>query len=570
MKKLRPYQEDAVNTILKNLKESTDPVLVDASVGSGKSLMCARVLLRMERADYRALCLTLNSTLIQQNAQTYESEGGTCGIYAASINKKETEQLIIFGSPQSVCNSIRDNKDIAHCRFNLLIIDECHQINYSDPNTLFMRIIRHYRLLAQTHGYNYRIVGLSGTCYRGKGISIIGKDQLFKNLACSISTSWLISQGYLTKPVFGLTEAQGYDFSNIRVNSMGKFSGTELQTLIDSNERLTSKIMLELQEVMKTRVGAFIFAATRKHCEECSRSLPDGEWAIITGTTPHEDRARIIQKAKEGVIRYLINVNCLVTGIDISSFDVCCWCRPTESLLLYTQGIGRVLRLHDGKVSALVLDYAGNLDRHGDIDDPIINQAIQPKEENEKEYIIPCLTCGTNNCPTARRCIGVHNNKRCDHYFEWKECPKCRSTNDIVSRHCRECGYELIDPNAKLQIKPCNSQKEIFTVLEAKFWVMDNGSPTFYANYLLTNGLRIYESFSTKNELCRNIFYAKFVKTCVKNASQYYPHLGNINHLRNMIASNEISVPNKVECILKNSRYHIHKRIFEYEKVSNA
>ena len=563
-KKLREYQEETVKTLKERLKSVTHPMLVTASVGSGKSLMIAEILLWLEQAGYRALCLTLNSTLIQQNAETYKGQGGHCGIYAASIKSKEIEPLIIFGSPQSVCNGIRNQEEISKCRFNAIIIDEAHNFDHLDSDTMYQRIVHHFGLLAQAEQYNYRVIGLTGTPFRGKGNSIIGDDQFFREEVCNISAIWLIQQGYLTKPVFGLPQAQCYDFSNIRVNSMGKFSGTELQSVIDSNERLTGQIMLELKKTMVNRKGAFIFASTIKHCYECAKSLPDGEWAIIIGETPHEERKTIIERARTGSIRYLISVSCLNVGVDVPSYDVCAWLRPTESLVLYTQGIGRVLRLNPGKENALILDYAGNLDRHGDIDDPIINEALQPKEENEKDYVIPCLKCTTNNTVHARRCIGIIDRNRCDHYFTWRECPGCSGRNDITARICLHCNGELIDPNAKLSIKSAKIEKELFIISQAKYWIIENECPSVNAMYQCENGLRIYESFTIRDERSKNLFYGMFVKNMLDKPSQYYPVLTSILHLRKMLES--INTPYQLECVFKDNRYQIKKRMF-YENI---
>lgn len=568
-KQLRPYQQSAVTTLKERLKSVTHPLLVTASVGAGKSLIIASVLQWIqESSNYKVLCLTLNSTLIQQNAQTYIDQGGTCGIYCSGLNAKDTKHQIIFGSPQSVISDIRDNGDISKTRFNLIVVDECHNISPHDQNTMFQRIINYYGMIAQTYGYNYRIIGLTGTPYRGKGQSIVGPDQFFKEEICNIGTSWLIKQEYLTKPVFGLTEAQGYDFSNIRVNSTGKFSSIELQAVIDSNARLTGQIIGELQEVMKNHKGAFIFASTKKHCDECLKSLPEGEAKIITGETPHEERKQILESAKIGRLKYLISVNCLNVGVDIPLFDVCAWLRPTESIVLYTQGIGRVLRLHPGK-SAIILDYAGNLERHGDIDDPIINEALQPKEPEDPDYCIPCLTCAekgitTLNKVTGRRCIGIHEGVRCDHYFEWKDCHECGKPADITSRYCPHCNAELIDPNAKLFLKPAKPKREVFQVLNAKYWLLDNnGGISFNAMYQVSNGLRIYENFVIRDIRTKNIFYAMFVKPCVPNPSQYYPVLQSITHLRKMLDC--ILTPSIIECTF-NQRYRIQKRVFNHEE----
>ena len=347
---------------------------------------------------------------------------------------------------------------------------------------------------------------------------------------------------------------------------MGKFSGRELAAIVDSNSRLTGSIMLELKEVMKNHTGAFIFASTRKHCDECAKSLPDGEWAIITGETTHERRRHILENARKNEIKYLISVNCLNVGVDVPSYDVAAWLRPTESLVLYTQGIGRVLRLYPGKKSAVVLDYAGNLNRHGDIDDPIINEALQPKEENEKDYVIPCLTCGVNNAVSARRCIGVHDNKRCDNYFEWKDCPGCQLPNDRTSRICRGCGQELIDPNAKLSLKPAVEPKVVFDVLQARYWLTDQyGYPVWNSMYQTKQGINIYETFGIKDDRMKNIFYGIFVSKQVKNASKYYPLLQSMLHLRNMLDSGDVRTPYAIECKFTNNRYQITRRHFHEE-----
>jgi DNA repair protein RadD len=562
IKKLRPYQQKVVNDILLALKSSSDPILIDASVGSGKSLILSSVLLVLERAGFKALCLTLNSTLIQQNAHTYQLQGGNPGVYCAGLNAKDFEHLVIFASPHSVCKDISNQGNISRQPFRLIIVDECHQINFHNPSSMYMRIINHYSMLAQQEGYNFRIIGLSGTCYRDKAQSIVGPEMLFKSKLCSISTSWLINQGYLVRPEFGLCREDAYDFSQLKVNNMGKFNQKELQAVIDKKERLTGEIMRELQTIKCN--GVFIFASTRKHCEECAQSLPDGQWAIITGETKHEDRKRFLESAKIGDIRYLISVGCLNVGVDIPLFDVCAWLRPTESLVLYTQGIGRVLRLHEGKHKAIVLDYASNLQRHGDIDDPIINEALKPTAENEKDYIIPCYTCGTDNTIHARRCIGVVADKRCDHYFQFKDCDACGIANDTTSRACRGCGYELIDPNAKLT-KLKVEQFEI-TVKKAEYWVTKSTEfPVVNVEYETNYGY-VFECHHVKTEKSKNIFYANFVRKHIPNPSDYYMRLLDYSAVNEMIKTSKIITPYGLIC-KKNEygRYEIVKKLFNVE-----
>ncbi len=546
-KTLRPYQQEALQKTLDRIKEIPHPLLVNASVGAGKSLIISELLLSMESKGWKCLCLTLNSTLIEQNAETYRLQGGHPGIYCSSLNLKDDTKPVTFASPNSI---VRNYPDV---NYNMIVIDEAHNINPDDDSSMYMRILNHYGHRAQQDRYEFRIVGLTGTPFRGKGVSILGS--YFKEEVCNIPASWLIKEGYLAKPSFSIT-SDNYDFSNIRVNNLGKFSNTELQSVIDKNERLTGKIMRELTTIKHN--GIFIFAATRKHCIECAKSLPDGEWAIITGETPHNERKKILHESREGNIKYLISVNCLNVGVDVPNFDACAWLRPTESLVLYTQGIGRALRLFPGKLYALVLDYAGNLTRHGDVDDPIINEALQPREENEKDYCIPCYTCGTHNTVNTRRCIGIVASKRCDHYFEFKKCERCGLQNDITSRICRGCGSELIDPNKKLSFKNRTSVTNVKSTTCYARLTSSNNYPLIMANYITDSG-DYSETFVIKDERTRNIAYAKFVRNHIKNPSRYYMNLFDINKIRIMLQEENLIYPVK---LVINEEGNVVKKVF--------
>lgn len=572
IKTLRPYQQDALNNLKKRLKATTHPLLLNISVGGGKSLIIAELLLWLEQAGFRALCLTLNSTLIKQNADAYNLQNGHGGIHCAGLKSKAYKELVIFGSPHSVCQGIRKKDHISRQPFNLIVVDEAHNISPHDNASMYMRIVNHYGMMAQESQYSFRIVGLTGTPYRGKNVYIVGEDQLFKEEVATITAPWLIEQGYLTKPQFGLT-TKSIDFSGCKDDWFGNFKQKDLEIAIHKDERLTGEIMRELQTIPSN--GIFIFASTRKHCEECARSLPEGQWAIITGDTPHDERQRILERARQGTTRYLINVNVLTVGVDVPSFDVCAWLRPTESLILYTQGIGRVLRLHPGKESALVLDYAGNIERHGDIDDPIINQALQPKASDDPEYCIPCYTCNTNNTIHARRCIGIVDDRRCDHYFQFKECPHCQIQNDTTSRYCRGCEGELIDPNEKLIYESSENPLVSFRIKKCyhQHGQSSQGYPTWKTTYITHEKINIEEYYILKSMKHYNIFYGQFLKqNVIKGAEAYWRKedmTGNpecyffMNTLKRINSYRYRFIdPETIQCQLKNNKYFIKKKIF--------
>lgn len=583
MKKvLRPYQKECMDELKAKLKETTDPVLVVASVGAGKSLIIAELLLLIEKANYRALCLTLNSDLIRQNVKAYQGQGGHASIYCAALDKKEYDQPVVFASPHSIHAGLKVDPVLKELRFNIIIIDEAHNVNINDKKSMYIRLINHYGMLAQTYQYSFRIVGLTGTPFRGKGIDIVGEEGFFKHKVGNITTAWLIEHGYLVEPYFGIPASEAYDFSNVRLLQTGKFDGKQLQDTLDKQQRLTGKIMQEVVKIVSKRNGAFIFASTVKHCEEVAASLPIEQTAIITGDTPPEVRNSLLNLARGGIIKYLVNVNVLTVGVDVPNFDTVVMVRLTESLVLYTQALGRGLRLHDDKNDCLVLDYAGNLDRHGNVDNPIINKALRDLAKDDPEYCIPCFDCGTMNTMHARRCIGlVHKRSkqtlkddtdvkevskdydRCEHFFEFKQCHKCEAMNDKVSRYCRACKVELIDPNAKLSDNASSMEKTHFKVLKATYNVGLSSSGesimfrVFYTVMLAeelhaeTFGThRVVETYSLVSAQSKNLFYHKFLKVHHDDYTKFWIPMNSdqITPFASAINASEFRTPSDLEC----------------------
>ena len=558
IKTLRPYQKKALDECMDALKVNDEPVLLMASVGSGKSLMLSELLLIMQKAGRRALCIVNNAELVRNNAQTFKDQGGLPSIYCAALKSQNCANNVVFGTPQSILNGINKNKAIASIKFNIIVVDEAHAINYKEHTTVFMRILRHYKQEYQ----QMRVLGATGTNFRYKGEPIVGEGCLFKKQTGNITTAWLIEQGYLVKPEFSVNSALSIDFSKVKLNQMGKFDSKQLETVIEKSFRLTSEIILNLRSIMEqqNRFGCFIFCSTLKHCEEAALMLPEHEVAIITGSTPQKKRIEVLDKARKGEIKYLINVQVLTVGIDVPGYDTLLFLRPTESLVLAVQMIGRALRLSPGKESALILDCAGNLERHSDWDDPLMLEAIKQTRDFEQELIFPCPTCETMNTMHARRCVGLVNEARCDWFFEWKECHECGKQADITSRYCPHCKAELIDPNSKLT----SFAKEIIEVdvVQAKYWVQESGKYTqLRASYQVNNQKFVYESYTpTASDKAKNIFYGQFVKYHLEDSSYWYQHLKNPIYLRAML--HHIKTPVRLKLNVKADGVTIQKKIF--------
>tara|TARA_R110000868_G_C10972576_1_gene770498 strand:- start:28268 stop:30010 length:1743 start_codon:yes stop_codon:yes gene_type:complete len=554
MKQLRPYQHDAVQDCWKALKLNDEPVLLMASVGAGKSLMLASILLTMQQAGKRALCLVNNAELVRNNCATFNEQGGNASIYCAALGAKDASAPVVFGTPQSVLNGINKNETIGNIKFNIIVVDEAHAINYLDHRSCFMRILRHYK---QEYP-DMRLLGATGTNFRFKGTAIVGGDCLFRRQVGNITTEQLILDDYLISPHFEVDQNLVIDFSKVKIKQNGQFDQKQLEAVIEKSARLTELICHQVVHIMETqaRRGVFFFATTKKHAYEILSHLPMAESAIILGDTPQHERTRILEDARNGRIKYLVNIAIISVGVDIPSFDTIAYLRPTESLVLLVQTMGRVLRLSPAtnKVDALVLDFAGNIERHRDWDNPVLLEALKQTVDKNKPLVISCPACLTMNTEHARRCVGQvpketeepDKEERCKYYFEFKECDnitdgkECGAQNDIAARLCHSCHCELIDPNAKLSMSRVQNNVFQVNVLEARFGISGT-QKGFRVNcaYKCRDETgrvgSVFEHFTPTSERALRVFYGQFVKKHCEDASKWYIHLSNRSKVEEML-----------------------------------
>lgn len=580
MKELRPYQQEAVKECWQALRESDEPVLLMASVGAGKSLMLASILQTMERVGKRALCLVNNAELVRNNCATLIDEGGKASIYCAALKCKDASAPVVFGTPQSILNAINKNEPIADIRFNLIVVDEAHAINYLNHRSGFMRILRHYK---QQYP-DMRLLGATGTNFRFKGTAIVGEDGLFKRQVGNITTEQLIDSGYLVKPHFEVDRNLVIDFSKVKIKQNGQFDSKQLEMVVSNNARLTELICKQVIHIMESqsRYGVFIFATTKKHALEIMSHLPVEQSALILGETPQDERTKILQDAREGRVKYLVNIAIISVGVDVPAFDTIAYLRPTESLVLLVQTMGRALRLSPstGKDSALVLDFAGNIERHSDWDNPILLDALKQTEDPAKPRVIICPRCQELNTDTARRCVGVRKYEdkqtgkeikiRCDYYFEFKECPneQCKLKNDIAARHCHTCEAELIDPNKKLSMAGVaqESEDKLYKVLQARYGISDSKSG-FRVNCVYkcqTPANRIitfYENYTPSSDKAKYVFYGQFIKKHCNKPSDWYNHIADRSKMVDMLKF--VNSPTHLQIKIEGKGYKIKKKIFE-------
>ena len=535
MTQLRPYQSRAVDASINWMLSSVDPFIIEAATGAGKSHIIAAVAASIhQRTGKRVLCLAPSAELVTQNKSKFAASGNPCSMFSASAGAKELRHPVVFGSPLTVKNRISRFRD----GYALVVIDEAHGITPTVQS-----IIEAMR----AGNPNLRVMGLTATPYRlGSGYifrrwpdgrvnsDATCRDPYFTACVDVVGARELIDQGYLTPPVIGQINAEGYDTSALVANARGQFDTDAVDRAYHGHGRKTAAIVSDVVAQSRDRKGVMFFAATVQHAQEVIASLPPEMSAIVTGNTPKPGRESILRRFVARQIKYLVNVSVLTTGFDAPHVDVIAILRKTESVGLLQQIIGRGLRLDDGKRDCLVLDYTTNLDDHcpdGDLFDPTIRAGKAPSEGgscaaecewcgyvNEFSYrpdVDPALVdkhgyvldlsgqrvevpdVGPMPAHFGRRCMGLHKAgprgefMRCEYRWTSKECPHCEALNDIAARYCCECKGEIVDPNEKLKgdfraLKrdPTKRQTDRVVSMECKPGVSSRGNKTLRVDFV--------------------------------------------------------------------------------------
>lgn len=536
----RPYQKEAHDSAWDFIRTSTDPCLIEAATGAGKSIIVALLADTIHKhSGKRVLCLCPSGELVEQNGLKMKDAGIPHSIFSASLGRKSTRHPIIVGTPGTIKNSLgRFGSDIG-----AIVIDEAHGITPT-----LVRIVERIREMNP----NVRVVGMTATPYRlGTGYIFKmhsdgrpvpehqTKEPFFTKLVYRITAHDLLAQRYLTPVKIGSIGASKYDTAGLELGRNGQFTAASLDRAYNGHGRKTAGIVADIVAQSRDRKSVMLFCATVQHAQETLASLPPEISAMVTGDTPKDERARIIARFKAGRIKYLVNVSVLTTGFDAPSVDVIALLRKTESPGLLQQIIGRGLRLCDGKDDCLLLDYSDNVECHfpdGDIFAPDIRVGISAGEMPDLDCT--CPDCNVTNtfkqrkntdgyewdahgyfldlagdriesdygpipAHTGRRCTGLTKAGatwvRCGYRWTSKTCGACGEANDIAARYCCSCKAELVDPNQKLRLEfkqlkrdPTQVQTDILVSMEVASTINRKGEKMWKIDWMSE-----YRSFQT-------------------------------------------------------------------------
>jgi DNA repair protein RadD len=527
MYQLRPYQQEAVTATLKHFRKSRDPAVIVLPTGAGKSLVIAEL---ARIAKGRVLVLTHVKELVEQNHAKYESYQLKAGVFSAGLQRKNYSEKVIFGSIQSVARADTD----FFSDFSLLVIDECHRVSFEDT-TQYQQVIQ----LLLKENPQLCILGLTATPYRldsgwiyryhYKGTLKTQDNLLFKKCIFELSLQQMIESGYLTPPVQIDAPVASYDFSSLTLPpSKNSFSLSDIEEILKDQKRITPIIIQNIVELSKERKGAIIFTSSVRHAKEILGYLPEGHSGIVIGDTPNEERDYIIERFKSQKIKYLVNVSVLTTGFDAPHVDLIAILRPTESVSLYQQIVGRGLRLYEGKKDCLILDYTGV---PHDIFSPQISDRRPTEDSVPVEVSCPMCTHvnefwgitteeGEILEHFGRKCSGAIEDPDsneiipCGFRYRYRNCDACGEENDIAAKTCSSCAHVLVDNDTKLQeamsLKDAHVMRPDTMTLEKK--TDQNGRERLEVRYYDLDAQHLSEVFFFENSNDSKVFFYNFTR----------------------------------------------------------
>jgi DNA repair protein RadD len=528
MYKLRTYQQEAVDSTLNYFRKRRSPAVIVLPTGAGKSLVIAEL---AKIAKGRVLVLAHVKELVEQNHSKYESYGLQAGIYSAGLNQKDSEQKVIFGSIQSVAKA----KEAFFSNFTLLVIDECHRVGL-EPDSQYAKVIKQLKLNNQ----RICILGLTATPYRlGLGwiynYALRGEIKtqelrFFKHCIYDLPLEYMIRNRYLTPPVKVDIPVTSYDFSELTEGGHS-YTMAQLEEVLHQQRRLTPLIIKNIIDITDSdkRQGVMVFSSTVKHAQEIMQNLPPGQARLVLGTTELSERDEIVNDFKKKAFKYLVNVSVLTTGFDAAHVDVIALLRPTESISLYQQIIGRGLRLDTNKKDCLVLDYTG-------MGHSIFSPEIGEKKPASESVAVqvPCPECHFVNDfwgivdddgyvleHFGRKCRGGKTNPHtyeftpCGYRFRFKICNQCSAQNDITARDCSHCGSVLIDPDEKLKQAKLSKDAHVLTPdsIEMLERVDKNGTPYLQVKYYDYDANSLAEMHYLNNQTSLKKFKINFLRS---------------------------------------------------------
>lgn len=362
---LRPYQKQSVQAIIDDFKQEGNAIACLAT-GAGKSLIISEI----ARLSKQPLLIFVPSKelLVQNYNKLVEAIGSDeeVAIYSASANSKKIKRITIA----TILSCYK--KPELFKQFKNVIIDECDLLDPTTNTTLYVKFLNSIGV--------HKVIGLTATPYRlvqsfskekelVTSIKVLPRiwgrrgSAYWSRIITNVTTRQLVDDGYLHPITY---------FNNTKIKHQGipinktksDFDLKAYENLILPDEENILNTIIELMSVSHT---VLVFCLSVEQAERFALVVKNS--AIVSATTPKKQRDEIIQKFKNGDIKTVFNVSCLTVGFDHPRLDGIVLIRPTRSLRLYVQMVGRLMRNHSDKTIARFIDFSGTYSALGKVED---------------------------------------------------------------------------------------------------------------------------------------------------------------------------------------------------------
>jgi ATP-dependent helicase IRC3 len=335
---LRPYQIEALEAWDKFVDGGGKRGLMVLPTASGKTVVFAQ----LPKKYGRTLVLAHREELLDQAAEKLQAANPTLTVAVEAADRRAGSADLVVGSVPTLGRAgskrIHDIGD-----FNLLVVDEAHHA--SPSNSTYKRVLDHF-------GHVPRL-GVTATPQRGDHKSLAG---VFDSIVYFRSIEDMIKEGWLVPPV-GYRVKTGSDLSDVHLRG-GEFVENELADAVDNQAR--NELAVSAYQELAIGRRAVVFAVNVAHGEHLAEAFRAAGVSCesVFGKTDKEIRKEVLANFAAGKISVLTNCAVLTEGWDDPGVSCLILARPTRSTLLYTQIIGRGLRLHPQKDDCLVIDLA--------------------------------------------------------------------------------------------------------------------------------------------------------------------------------------------------------------------
>ena len=338
----RPYQDEAIAAIRAEYQSGIRRTLLVMATGLGKTHIFSQIAAATIRRGKRVLCLAHREELIGQGVAALAGLGVVAGVEQAKETAHNADVPCVFASVQSLARPKRLER-YAPDEFGLVIVDEAHHA----PAKTYRDIIQYFD---KAH-----VLGVTATPVRLDGV---GMHNIFESVAYQMPIAEGIEQGWLC-PVRGeQIQVEGLTLESLKITK-GDFDNQQIEALL-MQEGILQRMVVPTIEKAGGR-QTIVFAQSVEHAHAIAECFKRGgaTATVVDGGMDKVTRKAALLAYESKQAQYIINVGVLAEGYDYPPTACVALYRPTKSIGLLAQMLGRGTRNADGKSDCLILDFVG-------------------------------------------------------------------------------------------------------------------------------------------------------------------------------------------------------------------